>query len=93
MNAFVVATPADGGSVVMGGRNHVMVIYDTADPKTCRLPHASLADIGDTVQVTNIQSGTITVRNPGDTTTIGSVIDSKMMLFRRSGSGAWDGPY
>lgn len=84
--------PANNGTIDITGdeRGESVVVANSAAALTWLLPTVTAAmPIGGTIGVTNILGGAITVRDPGNTTTLGVVAAGTISSFILAGSGVW----
>jgi VCBS repeat-containing protein len=86
---FRTLAPANNGSIVTYNQEEVLVVASSATALTWLLPAVSGLLTGTTIHVTNTLAGTITVKDPTNTTTLGTVVAGSLGTFKLAGNATW----
>ncbi len=87
--AYYIDPPDEGGDVTVRGKQGMIVRYRTNSAASCYLPAEGKSHIGQRIGVTNVGTGTITVKRHSDDATVGTVIDGLLLFFILSGNSTW----
>jgi hypothetical protein len=86
---FRTLAPITNGTIVTYNQEEVLVVANSASALTWILPSTTGLLTGTTIYVTNILAGTLTIRNPANSATLGTVLSGSIGTFTLAGNGSW----